>query len=73
MRKFKIRKVKAAKMFTLSPEQDRAQLLTKVAANLERYSPEELPEINTIKNWVYRELARSLAKAKVQSLFSSRD
>lgn len=72
MRKFKIGKVKTTKIFTISPEQDRVQLLTKFASDLERYSPEDMPEINTIKNWVDKELSRTLAKAKVQNLFSSK-
>ena len=70
MRKFKIRKLQATKLFTLSPDQDRVQLLTKISEDLERYSPEDMPEVTTIKSWVSKELARSLAKAKVHNLFS---
>lgn len=70
MRKFKIRKVKPTKLFTLSTDQDRVQLLTKISEDLKRYSPEDMPEVTTIKSWVSKELNRSLAKAKVHSLFS---
>lgn len=73
MRDFKIKKAKTTSIFSISPEQDRVQLLTKIAADLERYSPEDMPEIKTIRNWVGRELARSLTKVKVQNLFSSKD
>ncbi len=70
MRKFKIRKVKPTKLFTISPDQDRVQLLTKISVDLERYSPEDMPEVTNIKSWVSKELARSLTKAKVHNLFS---
>lgn len=72
MRKFKIRKVKATKIFTLSPEQDRVQMLTKIAEDLKKYSQKEMPEIGSIRNWVDKELSKSLARAKVQNLFSSK-
>ena len=73
MRKFKIRKIKPTKIFTISPEQDRVQMLTKISSDLNRYTPKELPEINTIRNWVSKELAKSLAKEKVRNLFTSKD
>jgi len=73
MRKFKIRKVKATKVFTISPQENRVQLLTKIAADLERYTPKEMPEIYNIKKWVRKELAKSLAKEKVNNLFYPKD
>ena len=69
MRKFKIRKVKATKVFTISPQENRVQLLTKIAADLERYTPEEMPEVDNIKKWVRKELAKILTKEKVNNLF----
>lgn len=72
MRKFKIRKVKATKIFSISPEEDRVQTLTSIAQDLERYTPAEMPEIGTIKSWVRKELSRNLAKVKVQHLFHSK-
>ena len=69
MRKFRIRKVKTTKIFTISPEQDRVQMLTKFTEDLKKYSPEEMPEISTIKSWVDKELAKSLTKTKVYNLF----
>ena len=71
MRRFKIRKIKPTKIFTISPEQDRVQMLTKISVDLNRYTPKELPEINTIRAWVNKELAKSLTKAKVRHLFTS--
>jgi len=73
MRKFKIRKIKPTKIFTISPEQDRVQMLTKISVDLNRYTTKELPELNTIRTWVNKELAKSLAKAKVRHLFNSND
>ena len=73
MRKFKIRKVKATKVFTISPQENRVQLLTKIAADLERYTQEEMPEVYNIKKWVRKELAKSLAKEKVNNLFYPKD
>lgn len=73
MRKFKIRKIKPTKIFTISPEQDRVQMLTKISSDLNRYTSKELPEINTIRSWVNKELAKSLAKEKVRNLFTSDD
>lgn len=69
MRKFKIRKVETTKILTISPEQDRVQMLTKFAEDLKKYSPEDMPEIHNIRSWIDRELAKSLTKTKVQSLF----
>ncbi|MCH8821191.1 hypothetical protein IID23_01550 [Patescibacteria group bacterium] len=73
MRKFRIRKIKPTKIFTISPEQDRTQMLTKISADLNRYTTKELPEIDTIRNWVSKELAKSLTKEKVRNLFTSKD
>lgn len=70
MRKFKIRKFKTTKVLTISPEQDRVQMLTKFAEDLKKYSPEDMPEVNNIKSWVDRELAKSLTKTKVYDLFN---
>lgn len=69
MRKFKIRKVKTTRILTISPEFDRVQQLTKFSDNLKRYSTEDMPEINTIRSWVNKELAKNLAKSKIQNLF----
>ena len=69
MRKFKIRKVKTTRIITISPEFDRVQQLTKFSDNLKRYSTEDMPEINTIRSWVNKELVKNLAKSKIQNLF----
>lgn len=69
MRKFKIRKVKTTRILTISPEFDRVQQLTKFSDNLKRYSTEDMPEINTIRSWVNKELVKNLAKSKIQNLF----
>ena len=69
MRKFKIRKVKTTRVITISPEFDRVQQLTKFSDNLKRYSTEDMPEINTIRSWVNKELVKNLAKSKIQNLF----
>jgi hypothetical protein len=69
MRKFKIRKIKTAKLLSISPEQDRVQMLTKFAEALKKYSPTEMPEVGNIRSWVDRELAKSLTKTKVHNLF----
>ena len=69
MRKFKIRKVKTTRILTISPEFDRVQQLTKFSDNLKRYSTEDMPEINTIRSWVNKELVKNLAQSKIQNLF----
>ena len=70
MRKFKIRKFKTARVLTISPEQDRVQMLTKFSEDLKKYSPEDMPEVNNIRSWVDKELAKSLTKTKVYDLFN---